>query len=143
VTSRTIDGCMKCGACVRECPVLLQEGRDRFPGPRRLAVEGPRFNEELSALRSPLELCTTCARCATVCPSALPLPEALVQVRRLLYRDHTRPEGQERMLANMDRTLRTVLPSGPVTDVPSTGDLLFFPGCIGHGRYPEGITSSL
>ncbi len=143
MTSRTIDGCMKCGACVRECPVLLQEGRDGFPGPRRLAVEGPRFNEELSALRSPLELCTTCARCATVCPSALPLPEALVQVRRLLYRDQPRPEGQERMLANMDRTLRTVLPSGPVTDVPSTGDLLFFPGCIGHGRYPEGITSSL
>lgn len=143
MTFRTVDGCIKCGACVRDCPVLLQEGRDRFPGPRRLAIEGPRFNEELSALRSPLELCTTCARCTTVCPSALPLPEALVQVRRLLFRDAPRPEGQERMLANIDGTMRAVLPSPYVTEVPSTGNVLFFPGCIGHGRYPEGISSSL
>lgn len=143
MTSRAMDGCIKCGACVRECPVLLQEGRDRFPGPRRLAVEGPHFNKELSALRSPLELCTTCARCTTVCPSSLPLPEALVEVRRLLFREHPRPEGQERMLANIDGTMRTVLPSGPVTEVSSTGDVLFFPGCLGHGRYPEGISSSL
>lgn len=140
MTVRPVDGCIKCGACVRECPVLRQEGPERFPGPRRLAVEGPRFNAELAALRGPLSLCTTCARCSSVCPSGLPLPEALVRVRSLLQGD--RPEGQRRMLENVDRTLRTVLPEREEI-APREGDLAFFPGCIAHGRLPEETAASL
>ncbi len=143
MTSRTVDGCLKCGACVRECPVLRQEGAEQFPGPRRLAVEAPRFNAELEALRRPLGACTTCARCTAVCPSALPLPEALVRVRHLLADGEDMTPGQERMASNVDQALRTVLPSGPGPQVPTEGDVLFFPGCIGHGRLEEGVTASL
>ncbi len=142
MTVRTIDGCIKCGACVRECPVLRQEGRERFPGPRRLAVEAPRFNAELAALRDPPFLCTTCARCSSVCPSSLPLPEALVRVRALQW-EGSRPEGQRRLLENVDRTLRTVLLEQEGAAAPEEGDLAFFPGCIAHGRLPEETAASL
>lgn len=139
---RVIDGCIKCGACLRECPVLRQEGEGRFPGPRRLAVEAPRFNAGLAALRDPLSLCTTCSRCGSVCPSNLPLPEALVRVRALLW-EGGRSEGQQKMLHNVDRTLRTVLPEREGPPAPDRGDLAFFPGCIAHGRLPEETAASL
>lgn len=142
MTGRPVDGCIKCGACVRECPVLHQEGPGRFPGPRRLAVEGPRFSTELAALRAPLSLCTTCARCSAVCPSGLPLPEALVRVRSLL-KEGDRPEGQQRLRENVDRTLRTILPDREEAVLPREGDLAFFPGCVAPGRLPEETAASL
>ena len=143
MTTRSLDGCIKCGACVRVCPVLVQEGKEIFPGPRRLAVEGPRFNQELLALRLPLELCTTCGRCSSLCPSSLPLPEAMVRVRSLLSTPVDRPEGHARMQANIDESLRTVPSPLPSPPVPSAGNLMFFPGCIGDGRTPDSITASL
>ena len=142
MTERVLDGCLKCGACLRSCPVLALEGRDAFPGPRRLAVEAPRFGGGLASLQSPLSMCTTCGRCEEVCPSRLPLPRALVRVRALASEGSTRPEGQMRMLKNVSATGRTVVPSRP-TEVPTSGDLLFFPGCIAEGRLPEAVSASL
>ncbi|MDW5563373.1 MAG: heterodisulfide reductase-related iron-sulfur binding cluster [Methanomassiliicoccus sp.] len=143
MTERVLDGCIKCGACVRVCPIIAQQGRDAFPGPRRLAVEAPRFDGELHALRSSLLLCTTCGRCEEVCPSRLPLPQALVRVRSLVLEGDERPEGQERMMENVVATGRTVVPSGPPASVPTTGDLMLFPGCIAHARLPETIVAAL
>ncbi len=141
--TKVLDGCIKCGACVRECPVLRQEGPGVFPGPRQLAVEGPRFNRELEGLRSPLALCTTCARCEAACPSRLPLPDAVVEVRKRLSGPGPLSEGHRRMLENVDRTGRTVLPERKAGERPAEGDVLFFPGCIGEGRSGEATSSAL
>jgi fumarate reductase (CoM/CoB) subunit B len=140
---RALDGCIKCGACQRACPVLQQEGAAAFPGPRRLAVEGPRFNEELLALRENLLCCTTCGRCESACPSNLPLPEALVRVRSRLRPHGDVPEGQKRMVENVDRTGRTVVGDADLNDAPREGDLLYFPGCIAAGRLTEEVASAL
>lgn len=143
MSERVLDGCIKCGACIRSCPVLEAEGQGAFPGPRRLVVEAPRFGGGLPRLQASLSMCTTCGRCEEVCPSRLPLPRALVQVRSLSSQGSDRPEGQARMLHNIDDTGRTVVPSGPVTEVPTSGDLLFFPGCIAEGRLPDTVSASL
>lgn len=128
---KTVDGCVKCGACLRECPVVRLD--PDFPGPRRLAVEGPRFNRELSALRDPLAGCTTCGRCETLCPSRLPLTESMVRVRSVLYDKGGLSEGQRRMVLNAERFGRTVM-AGPRVRAPNDGEVLFFPGCVGEAR---------
>lgn len=140
--ARSRDACIKCGSCVRECPVLKQEGPEAFPGPRRLAVEAPRFNRELEGLKLPLTLCTTCARCEAACPSRIPLSEAVIEVRKRLGGSGPLAEGHRRMLENVDRTGRTVLPVRRADEAPTEGDVLFFPGCIGD-RSTESASSSL
>jgi fumarate reductase (CoM/CoB) subunit B len=139
--TRVLDGCIKCGACLRTCPVLAQEGPTAFPGPRRLAVEAPRFGAPLDSLRAPLSMCTTCARCSDVCPSHIPLTDAVIQVRGTLAIDRTESFGK--ILDTLARTHRTVEPSVPVAEVPSKGDLLFFPGCIAHGRVEGSVMASM
>ncbi len=143
MTARTLDGCIKCGACVRACPVLAQEGRDAFPGPRRFTVEVPRIGGVIPSLRPALSMCTTCGRCEEVCPSRLPLPRALVQVRAIASAGTDLPDGQARMLDNVAGTGRTVVPDLPPPAIPSSGDLLFFPGCIAAGRLPEAVSAAL
>ena len=140
MTVRTVDGCIKCGACLQACPVLRHEGRAAFPGPRRLVVEAPRYGPGIGTLDGPLALCTTCGRCQQVCPSALPLPDALVRVRSMA--PARRSPGLTRMAENIDRTGRTVQ-GGPASDRPSRGDLAFFPGCISEARLPEAVSASL
>ena len=54
------DDCIKCGGCERACPVVTIEGLQAFSGPRSLAVDGPRFSNEVEALREHLMKCTTC-----------------------------------------------------------------------------------
>jgi Fe-S oxidoreductase len=143
MTERVLDGCVKCGACIRECPVLAQEGREAFPGPRRLAIEAPRFGGDMTSLQAPLSMCTTCGRCEEACPSRLPLPHALVRVRALASAGSERPEGQLRMLDNIDATGRAVIAPDRQDPPPASGDLLFFPGCIAAGRLPGTVTASL
>lgn len=67
----------------------------------------------------------------------------MTRVRALIITDDDRPEGQVRMLANIDDALRTVLSPRPSLPLPVQGDVMFFPGCIGEGRVPEIVASSL
>ncbi|MBI0583665.1 MAG: 4Fe-4S dicluster domain-containing protein [Methanomassiliicoccus sp.] len=143
MNARAADGCIKCGACLRACPVLAQEGKEEFPGPRRLVVEAPRFNVPLASLRPPLALCTTCARCEEACPSRLPLTDAMVRMKASIDWGTDRPEGQARMLDSVSRTGRAVAPDRPSPPAPSEGDIMFFPGCIAEGRLPEVVGASL
>ncbi len=143
MTSRTMDGCIRCGACVRACPVLAQEGREAFPGPRRLVIEAPRFDPHLKALKGALYMCTTCGRCEEVCPSRLPLPAALVRMRSIVLEGADRPAGQLRMIRAIEDSGRAVVPPSSAQSYPSEGDLVFFPGCIAEGRLPGSVAAAL
>lgn len=136
---RTEDGCIKCGACQSVCPVMRLEGYQRFPGPRRLAVEAPRFSRELAALSGPLQMCTSCAQCESACPSRLPITDAIMRLRA---RFGTSTEGGERMLRNVRQHGRTVAPVSR-SMAPTEGSALFFPGCIGEARTPLSVQMTL
>ena len=139
MTSRTEDGCIKCGACQAACPVLRQEGCLSFPGPRRLAVEAPRFSRELASLSSSLQMCTSCAMCESACPSRLPLTEAVMRMR---VRYGARSEGGERMISNARRYGRTIAPASRAR-APAEGSVLFFPGCVGDARASSSVQGAV
>lgn len=136
---RTEDGCVKCGACQAVCPVLRQEGYLSFPGPRRLAVESPRFSREATSLSSPLKMCTSCAMCESACPSRLPLTEAVMRMR---VRHGAMSEGGRRMIGNAQRYGRTLAPASGIR-APTEGTVLFFPGCVGDARIPSSVQGAI
>ncbi len=81
--------CIRCGACLNACPVFARLGGHGYrsltgaftpyPGPMGAVVSPGLFGPEYGNLAY---LCTLCAACAEVCPVGIPLPEAILQVRR-------------------------------------------------------------
>jgi L-lactate dehydrogenase complex protein LldF len=75
--------CMRCGACLNHCPIYISTGGHAYgwvyPGPMG-SVLTPLLNglEQANALPN---ACTTCGRCAEVCPAQIPLPDLLRDLR--------------------------------------------------------------
>lgn len=75
--------CIRCGSCLNHCPVYIAAGGHAYgsvyPGPMG-SVLSPLLTslEETSALPN---ACTTCGRCAEVCPANIPLPDLLRDLR--------------------------------------------------------------
>ena len=131
------DPCIKCGACVRACPVRATEGARAFPGPRRLAVEAARFGSIDQNLERTSFLCTTCQSCSSVCPSRIDIPEAMIQIRRGTMLKGQMSAGHGRLLHNIDMYGRAVERTGKAFRSPLTGrGPIYFPGCIGMERLP-------
>ena len=138
-------GCIKCGSCISACPVVAAEGVQRFSGPRSLAVEAPRFLPDIAFTRDNLLMCTTCWKCEEVCPAGLPLPEAMLRIRRLVFSDKEMLEGHRRIAENIDGYGRSVVPRGIPDNSSSmeTGEVMYFPGCISKERISSIYESSM
>ncbi|TDG13492.1 iron-sulfur cluster-binding protein [Seongchinamella unica] len=75
--------CIRCGACLNHCPIFTASGGHSYgwvyPGPMG-SVLTPLLNslEDTAALPN---ACTSCGRCAEVCPADIPLPDLLRDLR--------------------------------------------------------------
>ncbi len=76
--------CMRCGACLTHCPVYTSVGGHAYgwvySGPM-----GSILTPLLTSLDEAIDLphaCTSCGRCAEVCPADIPLPDLLRDLRR-------------------------------------------------------------
>ena len=75
--------CIRCGACLNHCPIYAGVGGHAYgwvyPGPMG-SVLTPLLTslEQSSALPN---ACTSCGRCAEVCPADIPLPDLLRDLR--------------------------------------------------------------
>lgn len=81
--------CIRCGACLNHCPIYSSVGGHAYgwvyPGP-----VGSILTPLLTSLEQSHALpnaCTTCGRCAEVCPADIPLPDLL---RDLRHEENTR-----------------------------------------------------
>ena len=75
--------CIRCGACLNHCPIYAGVGGHAYgwvyPGPM-----GSILTPLLTSLEQSNALpnaCTTCGRCAEVCPADIPLPDLLRDLR--------------------------------------------------------------
>lgn len=80
---REILECIRCGACLNHCPIYSSVGGHAYgwvyPGPM-----GSILTPLLTSLEQSHALpnaCTSCGRCAEVCPSDIPLPDLLRDLR--------------------------------------------------------------
>ena len=138
-------GCIKCGACINECPVIATEGVQRFSGPRNLGVDAPRFLPDIGATADNIMMCTTCWRCEEVCPANLPIPEAVLHVRRQIFSAPTMLYGHRRIAENIDRYGRSVEPKNThdQESLRGKGNVMYFPGCISKERITSIYESSV
>jgi L-lactate dehydrogenase complex protein LldF len=90
--------CIRCGACLNHCPVYSAAGGHAYGS----VYSGP-MGSVLTPLLSSLEeshllpnACTTCGRCAEVCPADIPLPDLLRDLRHV--------EVQEKLSSGRWRT---------------------------------------
>ena len=75
--------CIRCGACLNHCPIYAATGGHAYgwvyPGPMG-SILTPLLTslEESNALPN---ACTSCGRCAEICPADIPLPDLLRDLR--------------------------------------------------------------
>ncbi len=127
--------CIKCGSCMRACPVLNDAAGGRFPGPRTVGVDVPRFPERLSVGSDAL-MCTMCHACEWACPSSITITLSMARLRAGLARATTPLPGHQRMMDNIKSFGHAV--RNDFTGWREEGKrTLYFPGCVGLGRLPE------
>ncbi|MBU1003060.1 MAG: (Fe-S)-binding protein [Proteobacteria bacterium] len=113
------EGCIECGACVRECAFLR-----RYGTPWRIAHEwgSPRAEHE----RLPFS-CSLCGLCATVCPQDLDPRALFLDMRRAAVRQGLgRYPEHDRLV---DYETRGTSPRYTWYGLPEGCDTVFFPGC--------------
>ena len=80
---REILECIRCGACLNHCPIYTSVGGHAYgsvhPGPIGSVLTPLLTSLEQSHLLP--NACTSCGRCAEVCPADIPLPDLLRDLR--------------------------------------------------------------
>ncbi|OPY31421.1 MAG: CoB--CoM heterodisulfide reductase iron-sulfur subunit D [Methanomassiliicoccales archaeon PtaU1.Bin124] len=132
------DRCIKCGSCMRACPVVSKVGEGVFPGPRSLAVDGPRGRRNAIRASDELLKCSMCHACASACPMKIEIPSAILRLRETGFDENALRPGHARMVHNIDQHRSSVEPVA-YSSLPSdpASELCFFPGCIGRYRLPD------
>ncbi len=150
--SKKLRGCIECFSCLSACPVIKES--DEYAGPyfmrylSKFALD-PRDkgDREEKALLEGLYDCTTCGKCAEVCPKEVSIPgDAIEKLRALAYEKDVGPLDAHRAVKELvDKTGRSV--EAPLESFieavnkakskTDPGKIAFFTGCMVDYRIPD------
>lgn len=139
--SGEVDKCIGCGTCINNCPIVIHAGSSIFPGPRYF-IEALRANHEIECTRDVAYFCTTCMKCAEVCPSRLDVTKIMVHVKGEIFEESELTSGHKKLLHNIKTTKCAVEPREKTHHLQpgvKKADTVYFPGCIASERLPETI----
>ena len=94
--SRSTLHCIRCGACLNQCPVYRQTGGHAY-GSIYSGPIGAILTPQLQALEHSQSLpsaSSLCGACSEVCPVKIDIPEILVQLRRRLVEAGQTPRAE-------------------------------------------------
>lgn len=89
--------CIRCAACANVCPPYREVGGHVFghiySGAIGLVVTP--FFHGIDAVAGPQSLCLSCNACETVCPVGIPLPQQILDVRKMVvtHKGMSQPKG--------------------------------------------------
>lgn len=141
--------CSSCGFCRAVCPVFGLTKRPAFNARGKMLIlkEVMDGNIELNdELIETLFQCTTCASCASQCPSGVNPPEIIKQVRKdMVERGTCHPafEGMRRVLEEHTNIYGEDEPEDFERERNRKADMVFFIGCVGSYREDEATLATL
>ncbi len=90
---RDVLGCIRCGACLNNCPSYLGVGGhvfgDVYMGGMGSAVAA--FHAGIDAAKGPVSLCSGCGACVETCPVGIDIPGIVENVRRRIVAERGLP----------------------------------------------------
>ncbi|MDI9618971.1 fumarate reductase (CoM/CoB) subunit TfrB [Methanothermobacter sp.] len=146
--TKKLRGCIECFSCISSCPVIKES--TEYAGPyfmryiSKFAFD-PRDEAKRAAgaVKEGLYCCTTCGKCAEVCPKELNVPgDAIEKLRAMACREGAGPLDAHRKIKKLiSETGRSVdrIKDGFIESVARKPDsrIGFFTGCLVDYRMPE------
>ena len=85
--------CIRCGACLNNCPVYLAVGGHVFGGVYMggMGSAVAAYHEGIEAAVGPISLCTGCAACTDNCPVGIDIPNLVSETRRRIVAEKGLP----------------------------------------------------
>ncbi|HRA46993.1 MAG TPA: LUD domain-containing protein [Thermomicrobiales bacterium] len=97
--------CIRCGACANVCPPYREVGGHVFghiyTGAIGLVVT--QFHHGLDAIAKPQSMCLSCNACETVCPVGIPLPQQIIDTRKMVVARNGLPTPKRVAIAILQR----------------------------------------
>jgi len=97
--------CIRCGACANVCPPYREVGGHVFGhiyiGAIGLVVT--QFHHGLDAIAKPQSMCLSCNACEMVCPVGIPLPQQIIDIRKMVVARNGLPAIKRVILVGLSR----------------------------------------
>ncbi|MCC6792145.1 MAG: LUD domain-containing protein [Thermomicrobiales bacterium] len=101
--------CIRCGACANVCPPYREVGGHVFGHiyTGAIGLVNTAFHHGLDAIAKPQSMCLSCNACETVCPVGIPLPQQILDIRKMVVRSRGLPTAKRVILAGYSRPKAT------------------------------------
>ncbi|WP_338599101.1 (Fe-S)-binding protein [Desulfoferula mesophila] len=144
-----IQHCTRCGFCQAHCPVFGATGRPALNARgkmlllKEVLVGKLELNQELV---DSLFQCTTCATCATNCPSGVDVPAIIKAARKEMVglgTCHPAFTGMNEVLDEYDNIYAEDEPEDFDRERGKQAEVVYFMGCVGQYREEEASEAAL
>lgn len=95
--------CLRCGACLSECPVYREIGgivwSYKYMG--GIGAIWTAFTHGIDKAANLILTCTTCGRCKSVCPLEIDIPRMILKLREILFKSNIIPRQSLETIENI------------------------------------------